>query len=82
VAIDGRMNAINMGGVVHVNIDKLIASIGLADSVTDAARKRKAGAVRIGENEEPAAAEFVTGAFPPGVYYVRVGKKWKRVRIS
>jgi tyrosyl-tRNA synthetase len=81
-AIDDRVNAANMGVAILVNIDKLNASIGLADSVTDAARKRKAGAVRIGEREELAPVESVTVAFHPGVIYdVRVGKKWKRVQV-
>jgi tyrosyl-tRNA synthetase len=59
-----------------IRLDKLLAQTGLADSVTDAARKLKAGAVQI--NGEickelllaPAAAMLV----------IRAGKKWKRIR--
>jgi tyrosyl-tRNA synthetase len=60
-----------------IHIHKLLALIGLADSVTDATRKIKAGAVEIdGQvykelNIQPAS----------GVIVLRVGKKWKRVKI-
>lgn len=61
-----------------IRVDKLLALTGLADSVTDAARKLKAGAVEI--NSEiykelllaPAAAMLV----------IRAGKKWKRITIA
>jgi tyrosyl-tRNA synthetase len=58
-----------------IRVDKLLALTSLADSVTDAARKLKAGAVEInGEIHKelllPASA---------GTLVLRVGKKWKRV---
>lgn len=61
-----------------IQVHKLLALIGLADSVNDATRKIKAGAVEIdGQiykelNLQPAS----------GVLVLRVGKKWKRVKVS
>lgn len=60
-----------------VRIDKLIAFIGLADSVTEATRKLKAGAVEI--NSTIHKDLLLPNA--PGLLVIRVGKKWKRVRI-
>ena len=60
-----------------LRIDKLIAKVGLADSVSDAVRKLKAGAVEIN-------GERITElnlASPGDLLVVRVGKKWKRVRV-
>jgi tyrosyl-tRNA synthetase len=59
-----------------VRVDKLLASIGLAGSVTDGARKIKAGAVEINGNLQNDL--LLVGAAGPLV--IRVGKKWKRVR--
>ncbi len=59
-----------------IRIDKLLALIHLADSVTDAARKLKAGAVEINGNIHKEL--LLNGA--RGVLVIRVGKKWKRVR--
>ncbi len=61
-----------------VRIDKLLPQTGLADSVTDATRKIKAGAVEI----DGAIHKDLLLSKPSGVIVVRVGKKWKRVRIS
>lgn len=58
-----------------IRIDKLLALTGLADSVTDAARKLKAGAVEI--NGEIHKELLLTSA--AGALVVRVGKKWKRI---
>jgi tyrosyl-tRNA synthetase len=60
-----------------IRVDKLIAMIGLADSVTDAARKIKAGAVELNGKVH---TELVT-PYAPGLLVIRAGKKWKRVRI-
>jgi tyrosyl-tRNA synthetase len=60
-----------------IRIDKLLAGIGLAESVTDAARKLKAGAAEI--NGEIHKDLLLTGA--TSLLVVRVGKKWKRVKI-
>jgi tyrosyl-tRNA synthetase len=61
-----------------IRVDKLLAQTGLADSVTDAARKLKAGAVEI--NGEIYKELLLTGA--AGMLVIRVGKKWKRVRTA
>ena len=58
-----------------IRVDKLLAKVGLADSVTDAVRKIKAGAVEInGEKVKdlaiPHAPEMV----------IQVGKNWRRIR--
>ena len=60
-----------------IRVDKLVATIGLAESVTDATRKLKAGAVEI--NGEIHKDLLLTGA--SGTLVVRLGKKWKRVRV-
>ena len=58
-----------------INVDKLIARTGLVESITEAGRRRKAGAVSINGEKvlelviSPAAAELV----------VQVGKQWCRV---
>jgi tyrosyl-tRNA synthetase len=60
-----------------IRVDKLLAQTGLADSVTDAARKLKAGAVEI--NGEI----FKELLLPPAaaILVIRAGKKWKRIKI-
>jgi tyrosyl-tRNA synthetase len=60
-----------------IRLDKLLATIGLADSVTDAARKLKAGAVEV--NGEIHKDLLLTGA--SGTVVLRLGKKWKRVKL-
>lgn len=60
-----------------IRIDKLLATIGLADSITDAARKLKAGAVEV--NGEIHKDILLTGA--SGTVVLRLGKKWKRVKV-
>ncbi|MFH1602983.1 MAG: tyrosine--tRNA ligase [Pseudomonadota bacterium] len=65
-------------GVRHANgirIDKLLAKIGLAESVSDATRKLKAGAVAINGSK-------VTGLAlpePTGEWVIQVGKNWRRI---
>ena len=59
-----------------IRVDKLLAQTGLADSVTDASRKLKAGAVEI--NGEIHKELLLTGA--AGMLVIRVGKKWKRIQ--
>ena len=66
-------------GVDGIKIDKLLAKIGLSDSVTDAARKRKAGAVVI--DEQRLGANEVVRNLPPGEHTINVGKRWKRVVV-
>jgi tyrosyl-tRNA synthetase len=57
-----------------IRVDKLLAKIGLADSVTDAVRKIKAGAVEInGEKVKDLAVP------PAPEMVIQVGKNWRRV---
>jgi predicted ATPase with chaperone activity len=60
-----------------IRVDKLLAAIGLAESVTDAARKLKVAAVEI--NGEIHKDLLLAGV--GGTLVVRLGKKWKRVRV-
>ena len=81
-ALSGEAHPTNLPSARLVHVDKLVALIGLADSVTDAARKRKAGAVRIDANEPTEPITGLVMTLRPGKYYVRIGKKWKIVRVS
>lgn len=58
-----------------IRLDKLLATVSLADSVSDASRKLKAGAVEI--NGTIHRDLFLAGVY--NVLVIRVGKKWKRV---
>jgi tyrosyl-tRNA synthetase len=58
-----------------IRLDKLIARIGLAESVTDATRKIKAGAVKVNEQ---AATDLVWTDLAPELL-IQVGKQWRRV---
>jgi tyrosyl-tRNA synthetase len=59
----------------NLRIDKLLAHVGLADSVTDATRKLKSGAVKInGERFAGLAMEN-----PPAELVIQAGKQWRRV---
>jgi tyrosyl-tRNA synthetase len=61
-----------------IQIDKLLARISLAESVSDAARKRKAGAVVIdGLKQTEPRYPLATGS----VHTIQVGKKWRRVAV-
>jgi len=61
-----------------IRVDKLIAKIGLADSVNDAVRKIKANAVEI----NGVIAKELVLADEATLLVIRVGKKWKRVRTN
>ncbi len=61
-----------------VRLDKLAAKLGLADSVTDASRKIKAGALEIDGSRHT----DLTIAALSGVLTIRFGRKWKRVKIA
>ena len=58
-----------------IRVDKLLARIGLAESVSDAVRKIKAGAVQI--NGEKVKELLLKD--PPAELLIQVGKNWKRV---
>jgi tyrosyl-tRNA synthetase len=61
-----------------IRLDKLLAGVGLAESVTDAGRKIKAGAAEV--NGQIAKELLLPQAH--GMLVVRLGKKWKRVRLT
>ena len=61
-----------------IRVDKLLAIVSLADSVSDATRKIKAGAVEINGNIHRDLV--LSGA--SGTLVMRVGKKWKRVNAG
>jgi tyrosyl-tRNA synthetase len=67
---DGTRNASG------IRLDKVLAKVGLADSVTDALRKIKAGAVEINGEKT---TELVLTVCPPEIV-IHVGKRWKRVK--
>ena len=62
-----------------VHVDKLIARIGLAESVTDASRKRKAGAIEI---EGQRVTDLVFSLAGQQELLVQVGKNWRRVTLT
>lgn len=59
-----------------IRLDKLLAAVGLAESVTDASRKIKANAVEVNGQ----IAKDLLLVEPSGLLVLRLGKKWKRVR--
>jgi tyrosyl-tRNA synthetase len=58
-----------------IRVDKMIAKVGLAESVSDAVRKIKAGAVEV--NGQKVTELVLAGA--DGEMIVQVGKNWRRV---
>ncbi len=65
-------------GVRHANgirVDKLLAKVGLADSVSDAVRKLKAGAVMVNDRK---VSEIVLTE-TSGDWVIQVGKNWRRI---
>jgi len=65
------------GITLVVRVDRLLARIGLADSASEAARKRNEGAVSINEVR----VKDPTYALPSGKHIIRVGKKWASVTV-
>jgi len=60
-----------------IRLDKLLARVGLADSVSDAVRKIKAGAVEVNGRR---LADLIL-ADPPGELLVQAGRRWKRITL-
>jgi len=60
-----------------IRVDKLLARIGLADSVSDAVRKLRAGAVEVNgcRVTEPLLGD------PPGELLIQAGRHWRRVTL-
>ena len=65
-----------------VKLDKLLVKIGLADSVTDAGRKRKAGSVYINGNVEQKPVFALRGSQRRDELVIQVGKRSRRVIIE
>lgn len=61
-----------------IRLDKLLAAVGLAESVTDASRKIKANAVEVNGH----IAKDLLLLEPSEMLVLRLGKKWKRVRST
>jgi tyrosyl-tRNA synthetase len=61
-----------------IRIDKLLAKTGLAESVSDAVRKIKAGAVEI--DGQRVHGLLLEGA--PGELIVQAGKNWRKIVIQ
>jgi len=60
-----------------IRVDKMLAKIGLADSVSDAVRKLKAGAVEI--NGAKQTEPILKGS--AGELTIQVGRNWRRVKV-
>ena len=65
-----------------VKLDKLLVKIGLADSVTDAGRKRKAGSVYINGNVAQNPVFGLRGSQRRAELVIQVGKRSRRVIIE
>jgi tyrosyl-tRNA synthetase len=74
-AIEATPMPEGVAGPNGIHLDKLIAKIGLADSVSDARRKREAGAVEINGQRVKELVIPVSGR----ELLIQVGRKWKRV---
>jgi tyrosyl-tRNA synthetase len=60
-----------------IRVDKLLAKTGLAESVTEAGRKIKAGAVEINGEK----VRDLVLPDPPAEMIVQVGKNWRKVLL-
>jgi tyrosyl-tRNA synthetase len=60
-----------------IRVDKLLAKVGLADSVSDGQRKVKAGAVEINGEK----VRDLVLPQPPEELVIQVGKHWRKVRL-
>jgi len=84
--VDDQPGMIRLGPVMWpIKVDKLLVKIGLADSVTDAARKRKAGSVYIGGQRRTELFYDVLGAGDadlPLELLIQVGKRSKKVVLA
>ena len=66
------------GRPASVRVDKLLAQVGLAESVGDAVRKLKAGAVQInGSRHRDLSLRLDDSS---GELLIQVGRNWRRVR--
>ena len=65
-------------GANGLHVEKLIARIGLAESVSDASRKRKAGAIEVNGQRVSDLVIPVSG----DELLIQVGKNWRRVTLK
>jgi tyrosyl-tRNA synthetase len=70
---------VSLPAEASVNLAKLLVTLKLSDSRTDAERKVKAGAVELnGEKQTTLSFELRAGES----YLFHVGKKWKRLQVD
>ncbi len=74
----GKIEAVVTHWETVTRLDKRLVELGLAGSVADATRKIKAGAVQINGVRHRELKLTVK----PGMLEIRVGKQWKRVRLT
>ena len=74
-----RVQELAAGRDGAIKLDKLLARIGLADSVSDGARKIKQKSVRV---DGEVKTEPVLNIQPPAELTIRVGRAIKKVRIE
>ena len=72
------IETVDYGSSGDIRVPQMLQAIGLVGTRTEAERLLKAGAVEI----EGVRCTAIVFHAAPGVYTVRVGKKWKRVRVS
>jgi tyrosyl-tRNA synthetase len=72
--------AVSGTGQLGIKLDRLLVKCGLADSATDATRKLKEGAVRVGDRVEHSPRIYV--AKLPATLSLRVGKRLKVAVIN
>src|SRR5438477_10430772 len=79
-ANEDSATAVAEKGQLGIKLDRLLVKCGLADSATDATRKLKEGAVRVGDNVEHSPRVYV--AELPATLALRVGKRMKVAVIN
>jgi tyrosyl-tRNA synthetase len=68
-----------VAGPNGIHVEKLIARVGLAESVADASRKRKAGAIEI--NGQRVSELLIPMPATGDELLIQVGKNWRRVKV-
>jgi tyrosyl-tRNA synthetase len=66
-------------GPAGIQVDKLVARIGLAESVSEARRRREAGAVTINGQR---ATDLIFSIAGLSEMLIQVGKQWRRVTLG
>ncbi len=81
-SVDALPGYTKSGTVEGVKLDKFLVAIGLADSVSDAARKRKAGSVYINGNREQSRDFGLPSNVGRHELLIQVGRKSRRVIVE